>query len=275
MSLDKTNKSSGQLSLKLEAKRHIACTGPKAVDVKSGQHYLLSFDHNSKGRYGGYSATFNDEFESSLDERLEGTDGKWQKITTEIITPEDVSQLRLRAYAYPANLPATAGTANYDNFQLTAIPDVKDRFFVATDNLPTGEAPTATFASVNPTKTLVNIKNASKPFYISTKESYHNLWQLYLSTGQSGFEEILTQKIQVGEHLRLNNTMNGYYLDPETMCKNLPTGCIKNDDGSYNISLVMNFAPQKWFYVGCLISLVTGLFAIGFIVYDLKIRGRP
>lgn len=273
MQLDSALRTDGKQSLELTAKKHIACTGPEALPVAAGQHYLLHFDYASKGgRYAGYNVTFDDENDTSTGERMLSKNGNWTPFTTEIVAPPGAKTARLMIYAYPDSAPGKRGVAHYDNLSLTRIPDVKNRFFVTGLQQPvSAAAPTASFAVRNPTKTLIHIQSAKQPFYITTKETYHRLWQLHRNAGQHGLGGLLAGAASGPgqEHLRLDSTMNGWYIDPNVWCTQNGSGCTKLADGSYNIDVVMEFAPQRWFYLGGLMSLVAGIGALGYVSYDV------
>lgn len=48
--------------------------------------------------------------------------------------------------------------------------------------------------------------------------------------------------------------MNAWYVDPTQICTRSELSCTHNPDGSYDIRLVMEFKPQRWFYIGVLAS---------------------
>jgi len=256
MGLDRKNKTNGRQALVLTAKAHIACTGPDSIPADAGE-YLLSFDYQTDGgRDAGYNIGFDNLDQTSISARLDDTNGQWQQYNTKISLPEGAEHLRLVVYAYPDNSPGGVGVARYDNFRLIRIPPITNRFFVLSGNQTSARPPKVDFTKPNPTKTLIHVRQADHPFYLVTKETYHRLWQLH-SNGHPA-----------PDHLRLNGTMNGWYIDPATWCQE-QAACVTNNDGSYDISLVMEFAPQRWFYRGALISGLTALGVGGYVVYDL------
>jgi hypothetical protein len=261
MRLDQQSSTHGAQSLVLTAKAHIACTGPDKLPTKAGQHYLLSFDYRSGDeRYAGYYVGFDDHKRSSTNARLPGTANKWRSFSTTIVAPLGATHLRLLVYAYPNKSLNTIGTASYDNFKLIPIPPAIGRFFVVNkEQLKPNPTPAIEFTKLDPTKTQITVKNAKESFYLITKESYHRLWEL----NSSGHK--------LGGHLRVNGTMNGWYINPEDVCSEV--NCIKHDDGSFDFRLTMEFVPQRWFYIGCMISGITAILALLFVIYDLR-RGR-
>lgn len=258
MGLSKQHKTDGEKSLLLQADRHIACTGPEPIRVQPGEHYLLSFDYQAFGRGAGYFAGFDGPQQASTSERLSGQGWKWQQFSKIIEVPPDATNLQLFVYGYPPSEPTEPGEVHYDNFGLTRMPDVQNRFFLVSGSAQdhAAEAPGINSTKVNPAKHLLHVKNARSPFYISTKESYHRLWRLFGVSSQ--------------DHVRMNGNMNGWYIDPQKLCEDGNVPCAANADGTYDIELAMEFTPQRWFYIGCLITLVAGVGAAVFVVFDIR-----
>lgn len=276
-----TEATEGKNSLELEAKKHTACTGPEELPIMAGQHYLLHFDYASLGgRYGGYYVSFNDENATSSGKRLPDTKKKWVPFTAEFTAPAGATKVRLWFYAYPDHAPGKSGKARYDNVSFTRIPDVKNRFFMTgnSQDASAAAAPAVTYHTVNPTKTTVQIQGARQPFYLITKETHNKLWQLQLDTGSKGIGGVLaTPAIAQATHVRMNDAMNGWYIDPAALCSQDGASCTARADGSYDIRLVMAYAPQRWFYIGCLVSLLAAAGAVTYVAYDIRRarRGKP
>jgi hypothetical protein len=69
----------------------------------------------------------------------------------------------------------------------------------------------------------------------------------------------------VDAHFEINNYANAWYVDPAKLCANNASGCTRNADGSYDIQLLAEFVPQRWFTVSRTISVGTLLLAGGYI----------
>ncbi len=249
----------GDKSLNLSAKAHIACTGSADIAIEPGAKYLVSFDYKTDGgRYAGYYAGFDDIYESNKGARLDDSGGQWQSFNSVITAPDDVKSLRLKLYAYPDSTTGQTGTALYDNVQLIKIPDVLDRFFLVGQQVdPATRAPRVDYQKSDPTRVVVQIRGAYDPFFLTTKESYHHLWQLKTANDTI-----------VPGHLKINDSMNGWWLQPKTLCQEA-SACTQNADGSYDMTLIMSFAPQQWFYKGLVISGITLLGVLGYVGFDI------
>ncbi|MFA5961757.1 MAG: hypothetical protein WC848_03700 [Parcubacteria group bacterium] len=73
-------------------------------------------------------------------------------------------------------------------------------------------------------------------------------------------------------HLTANGYANSWVIDTNQICDNGNVKCIKNADGSYDFEMVVEFWPQRLFYVGLAISLSTLLGCIVYLGYDWRKR---
>ena len=102
-------------------------------------------------------------------------------------------------------------------------------------------------------------------------------------------------RISDDDHLKLNGFLNAWYVNVEELCgvehtpslTGLPlsrgelsglrpslSGCVRNGDGSYDIEMVIEFFPQRWFYLGLLISGITLFGCLGYLGWDWRRRWR-
>ncbi|MCX6794950.1 MAG: carbohydrate binding domain-containing protein [Candidatus Falkowbacteria bacterium] len=75
-------------------------------------------------------------------------------------------------------------------------------------------------------------------------------------------------------HLMVNGYANSWVVETEKICKENPDKCIKNSDGTYDFELVIEFWPQRLFYLGLGISGATLLLCLGYLVYNWGIRKK-
>lgn len=92
---------------------------------------------------------------------------------------------------------------------------------------------------IGPTKYIVHV-NATKPFMLAFTESYDPLWVAYS-------ENYFARSIP------LYSVINGFYI---------------NKTGNYD--LVIEFEPQKWFYVGLVITIFSLIGSVGIIIREWK-----
>lgn len=114
-------------------------------------------------------------------------------------------------------------------------------------------SPTISYRQINPTRYLVHVKNATTPFFLVFSESFHTGWQAFLqeasNTGGSTWYEqsaLLSwmwdggKRTEIANHELVNGYANSWYVQKK---------------GSYD--LVLEFAPQRSYEAGVLISIIT------------------
>lgn len=280
MSLNGKEKSDGQKSLQLEATRHIACTSAK-IPVKSDSVYLLNFDYQGENAdWAGYYLGFNDTSGTSISEKLEIKDKNWNSFEKKILVPTGADIMSLYVYAYE-NDGKNKNIVRYDNFSLAEIPDLENKYYLVSEPKEELKEPQSTeFELINPTKKLVHIKGAETPFFLAMSESYHPQWQLQMNNEKiQGFFEkwwpfAKPERIKDEYHYELNGFLNAWYVDVNELCQEGNAACVKNEDGTYDMELVIEFWPQRWFYFGLIISGTTLVGCLGYLIISWRKRKK-
>lgn len=153
--------------------------------------------------------------------------------------------------------------------------------------------PKLTFKKVNPTKYIISVENATKPFFLVFSESYHPRWKLYVEDRPANFTKIIEKypNINVEEaehewykftpgdiiylfrkpslnetyHFKANGYANAWYINPQKFDK----------DGDGRLTITIYFLPQSLFYLGLIISSITFIVCIGYLLYDWVMRKKP
>ncbi|HBU06565.1 MAG TPA: hypothetical protein DEB09_00605 [Candidatus Magasanikbacteria bacterium] len=162
------------------------------------------------------------------------------------------------------------------------------------------QAPQLEYKQVNPTKYIVNVHGASESFPLVFSESFHPGWKIYIekikpevesgkfvSENNQGtiqnenldsghFYDVFSREpVLDGKHFMINGFANAWWIDLSEACK-VESGeknlCNKNADERYDFSIVIEFEPQRFFYIGLAISGTTLLFCFGYLVYDWRKR---
>lgn len=139
---------------------------------------------------------------------------------------------------------------------------------------------------LNPTKYKLKIENAKEPFYLIFSETYHSGWQAYINTDtvqctpiteyenvnvtecqyESKFFEInyltriFSESIPEEKHYVSNGYANAWYIDPQE----LGTG--------ENFIVTLYFKPQSYFYLGFIISGLTFIGCVVYLLWDWRNR---
>lgn len=97
-------------------------------------------------------------------------------------------------------------------------------------------SPKISFAKINPTKFEIEVEGAKDPYNLILSESFDKGWKLYYRD----------KKIkQINRHYQINGYANMWQILPEDI------------GGKENYHLLVEYWPQKLFYLGCLIGVAT------------------
>jgi hypothetical protein len=270
MRLDAQEHTDGNQSLELSATRHTACVSTLAF-VGAGRNYLLSFDYQSPNSKSAiFYVSFNDSKKSFLKETLSTSKPTWQSYSRILTIPEGATTLRIYVYSNESDRK-TRIVNRYDNFRLIEVPDIADTYYVISEpGIHVKNPSSISFDLINPTKKLVHIKGATTPFFLGMSDSYHAKWQLEINNSKiqgplnRWWPFFKPDKIADSYHYNLNNFLNGWYVDTKDLCE-LQHLCTQSPDGSYDIEMQIEFWPQRWFYLGLLVSGTTLLGCLGYL----------
>jgi len=264
MSIDKDSKTDGKQSLRLDATKHAACTYTN-VNVRAGTDYILSFDYQSNNPSAqlGYYAEFNGG-DSGNQQRITPTDRAWHTYTTKIHVPALTPSMQFYLHAYEDNGIAT-NTVRFDNIKLTAIPALDQQFYAVTEPQTNLSKPRdIQFHTDSETHRAVKVTEARGPFVVLLSETYHPGWRLELDDAGAHSWLPNASVRTTADHFESSGYANGWYVDPGKICSGNATGCVRHEDGSYDIALVAEFVPQRWFGINRFVSVAT---LLGIVVY--------
>ncbi len=267
--------------LEFRAKRHIACTHQSNIAVDAGNTYLFTFDSQSdNGEIIRYSISFDDGAHTIIDEKIPVEDHTWHSFSRHIVVPQGAKNMSLHIFGYSKDDYQTEIITRYDNFRFIALPRVRGRFFLVTEPVEQLSRPQEMiFDDVNPTKKRVHIKGAGKSFFLVMGEGYHDKWQMQFhndkSDGPLNHLLLFTQSDSISisdeHHFPYMTFLNGWYVDVPTYCAQKDL-CTQNADGTYDMEFLIEFFPQRWFYVGVIISVTIFALSCGMIMYDFCFR---
>jgi hypothetical protein len=118
--------------------------------------------------------------------------------------------------------------------------------------------PSLSFDQLSSTEYLVNVHNATSPFFLNFLESYNPNWKLSLVSSNTSFSAasgfinsgvfsaISGKSVSSQTHYLLNGFANTWYVNPSNMTKE---GLVKSENGSYNFVLLISYLPEAYFVV--------------------------
>lgn len=153
-----------------------------------------------------------------------------------------IGPVHLEQGSYSLEVSANSGQVDVDVLWLYSIEGGVEK---VEDIFKNGDAETEiiSYEKVNPTKYKIMV-NASEPFMLAFAEMYDPMW----IARTNGVEY---------ESMMLNTMVNGFWIE---------------DQGELEITV--EFKKQSWFYNGVIISIISLVSAIAFLVWDWRRRGR-
>lgn len=159
------------------------------------------------------------------------------------------------------------------------------------------------FKKVNPTKYRVNLHRVQGIVPLVFAENFHADWKIYSVPKESLMKQaddhnlFISKEIEGavqndnipsgriwdtwfrnpvdtrGTHALVNGYGNMWILDIEEVCNKRELNCEKNDDETYEVSLIVEFWPQRVFYGGVLVSCGVVALCLGYLWYA-RVRMR-
>lgn len=132
----------------------------------------------------------------------------------------------------------------------------------------TFDVPNILFQKMNPTKYYVQVSDINKDFILTFNEAFHVGWKLYVQNSQfvnqRAYETLRQNPLSENNHMLANTYANSWFVDMNFTCTYY--SCSQSSDGSYTIQFIIEFEPQKYYYVGLLISLFTLLLLVSYLM---------
>lgn len=234
--------------LSLESTRHNACTSTN-ISLEKGKTYRIAFDYQSNNATEiGYFIELDES--NNYEKKFTKKDKGWVRYYDTFKATSNNNNASLTVYSLATNFKQNIIT-NFDNFEITEVPDLNSLFYITSESDTKTSIPSnLSFDVISPVEKKVIVESAKDPFFLKLSESFHTGWDIYINN----------TKIN-SENLKVDENFNGWLIDPEQICSNY--NCSENLDGSYDFILTLYFTPQKWVYIGGIISLtVVGLLSI-------------
>lgn len=126
--------------------------------------------------------------------------------------------------------------------------------------------PTTDYKKINPTKYKVVVRNIKNNFILVLPESFDSKWKLYPLEKESNTEKIFETLgkdfIDEQYHFIANDYANAWLIDLDYIRTNFN---VLQENGS--LSIVAEFHPQRLYYIGLGVSLLTFIGIVLYILY--------
>jgi len=251
--------SAGQF--KLRAKNELVCYN-KWFETK-GNVMKVSFEYKHLTGDNPKFTIWAKSVDGSLNkevysEDLETTSG-WTKFEKLIEVPEDKkNNIGIYLYSFSKGNYLTENSYKGIKIELFNWP-LAERIFLAPEKFFNDDQNKYEVKQINFSKYKIKITDIDEPFLLNFLESFDNYWRLYARNGFS--------KKRLTDHFMINGYANGFIIDPKILEEK---GILEmKENGKYDLELVMEYFPQRLFYLALLVSLLA-LFFSAFIVRKMK-----
>lgn len=152
------------------------------------------------------------------------------------------------------------------------------------------QSPKIDFKKINPTRYVVDVKDAKGPFTLVFSESFHEGWKGYIrkrlevrgqmleapqtsnlkpqTFSEEPWSALWTawkdrgNRTEIKDHFVVNGYANGWIVYPSAV------------DSQQSFEIVLEFKPQRLFEIGLIISMTTLFGCIGYLGYDFRKRRK-
>lgn len=163
-----------------------------------------------------------------------------------VYTYHAIVKTDINAQSATVKLQRLAGDTIIESFDIQKVSQPKVFFTLLRDEkkMP----PKASSNKINPTKYVVDVKNAKVPYNLVFSESFSSDWKAYIKTcimSCSILQDWFLEPIPEERHYLVNGFANGWYIIPS------------DSKNKVNYSVVIEYWPQRLLYIGGIISLLT------------------
>jgi uncharacterized protein DUF3367 len=254
----------GQNSMQLSANGDEACISSAPLKSFSDTNtYLVSLNYKNLAAGSGAICIWNGS--SCLAHiSLTSHDKQWHSFATWFSPGDNAASLELYLYADASAYPAITRFGNIQIRELDG-PQPADFSIQRLDPSQNAALTISDYKQVDPTVYQAQLL-APYSGLVILQESYHPDWKAYLV--KPGSHVDIWQKLGFSragwqlperDHVTANGYANAWIVQQSQLPKDLA--------GSPKLTLVMAFAPQRWFYMGSLVSLAGLLTAVGYLLY--------
>jgi len=161
-------------------------------------------------------------------------------------TYQAIVKTDINAQSATIKLQRLAGGTIIESFDIQKVSQPKVFFTILKNEEKI--TPNITFRKINPTKYIVNVKNAKAPYNLVFSESFSPDWKAYIQkceTPCSFFQEWNLAPISEDKHVVINGFANGWNISPQ------------DTKGKTSYTIVIEYWPQRLLYIGVIISFLT------------------
>lgn len=255
----------GQRSVQLNSKNHTAYISKRILDSDLDASYQISFDYKHlSGNNPSFAVWQSGANKSSPSGILQSSTKDWSHFET-LFTP-DVGATGAYLYFYTSSSNGEESINLFDNVKLEKVSRIKNYLIpISNSSYSSPNLTVENINEINPSLYKITVKGNKGLLVLN--ESFHSGWSAYVDTENrtkiTSNLDLLNMNIRpISEesHVMVNGFANGWVVNNQ------------KTDGEYQI--ILEFVPQRWFYLGLLISGTTLVLCLGYLGYDAVRRCR-
>ncbi len=239
--------SDGNKSLLLSSTRHTACTKQR-IGINHFHEYDLSFDFRSDNAASFSLLLSYNDIDNTQERVFVNIDNQnWHTFERSFKVPYGASDLELQLESIPKDQFTKVDTL-FDNFSLVESKPYDNIFYLEQSAKRITDLEES-YNKISDTEYEIDLDNVTDPQHVILSQTFNPDWKL-----RGRYDK---EKVYNNFHYSTVLRKNGWVVDPEVICGEAPGACVRNEDGSYDLELTIEFGPQKWFERGLIVSGVT------------------
>lgn len=252
-------------------KGHNACLN-RLFTINPNNTYTIEFDYDKRD---SRDLSLHVDYEGKGPGEtfsLPAESAGWQHYVQRFTPPRAARQMRL--YLYSGSNQAGLAATRYRRVQVSYVPQGGDT--VSLVRQPERQIAPPGSVQVRKLKNYayhVTWRSVRGDFLMTFLQSYHSGWKLYAGGADYHWYSTLFARPIEAAHYRADGYANAWWITPDQLCRGT-TRCHRNDDGSYDLEMLVEFTPQRFFYLGLLISILTLLGCLSYFAYREGVRVR-
>lgn len=247
----------GKLGVQLSADSDMACLHSEKTAIDGRSNYVLSLDYRIiQGDVAKVCAWDGSKCLNRTTD-LRAVSNSWQHLELPVTPSPNSKYMQMYLYAPAKLLDKQISKVQYSDISLRQISKVLFDAALLAPHTPV-KAPQISINSVkqsSPTNISISA-GAAESGVIVYQDAFNPGWQLFVNNG--------AHRAELRDHFVANAFSNGWYIDVDKLCKEQKL-CKQNADGTYDMELVAEFTPQRWFYIGLIISGTTLVLCLGYL----------
>ncbi|OGY36399.1 MAG: hypothetical protein A3E36_01425 [Candidatus Andersenbacteria bacterium RIFCSPHIGHO2_12_FULL_45_11b] len=232
---------------------HSACIYAK-VDITHNTAYTFVINARSvQNQHIPFYVQFDTD-KDNVKQALDTTAQTWQSATVDFQTPKEATQAIIYLYSGKDENADTEVAYQEPSLDSYPLPDMQPYLYKEPeDKTSTPSLASITSEKISPIAYRVHLSHMPKQALMQFKEPFHTGWNIYSQQTYHWYTPLLPH-FRNAPHFPINSAASGWVLNAQDICA---AAQCEGDDEEYSATILLVFTPQKWFYIGSMMTLLT------------------